>query len=207
MFLIVKDCRIRTIIDSGSCNNLVSSDLVKKLGLPTHAHPKPYHLKWFNNSGKTKVTRSARICFFIGSCHDFADFDVVPTQACSLLLGCPWEYDTNALHHGRTNAYTLMHKGKKIVLLPLTPAEIVKHDKELAEISNNDHAFDSSRVTSKDSTTVGGALLAKISLNAENFVDGAPCRTILCRHISFSHDPTPISSKLRAAITNLFAGV
>jgi hypothetical protein len=28
-----------------------------------------------------------------------------------------------------------MHKGKKIILLPLTPAEIVKHDKELAEIS------------------------------------------------------------------------
>jgi hypothetical protein len=34
MFLIVKDYHVRTIIDSGSCNNLVSSDLVKKLGLP-----------------------------------------------------------------------------------------------------------------------------------------------------------------------------
>jgi hypothetical protein len=44
MFLIVKDCRVRTIIDSVSCNNLVSSDLVKKLGLTTYAHPKPYHL-------------------------------------------------------------------------------------------------------------------------------------------------------------------
>jgi hypothetical protein len=36
MFLIVKDCRVRTIIDSGSCNNLVSSDLFKKLGKPYH---------------------------------------------------------------------------------------------------------------------------------------------------------------------------
>ena len=35
MFLIVKDCRVLTIIDSGSCNNLVSSDLVDKFGLPT----------------------------------------------------------------------------------------------------------------------------------------------------------------------------
>ena len=33
MFLIVQDCRVLTIIDSGSCSNLVSSDLVKKLGL------------------------------------------------------------------------------------------------------------------------------------------------------------------------------
>jgi hypothetical protein len=77
IFLIVKDCRVCTIIDSGSCNNLVSSDLVQKLGLTTRAHPKPYHLKWFNNSGKTKVTRSARIHFFIGSYHDYADFDVL----------------------------------------------------------------------------------------------------------------------------------
>jgi hypothetical protein len=83
-----------------------------------------------------------------------------------------------------------MHKGKKIVLLPLTPAKIIKYDKELAEISNNDHAFDSSGVTSKDSTMTGGALLAKTSLNAENFVDG-------------SHDPTPMTSKLSAAVTNL----
>jgi hypothetical protein len=45
MFLIVKDCRVRTIIASGSCNNLVRSDLVKKLGLTTRAHPKPCHLE------------------------------------------------------------------------------------------------------------------------------------------------------------------
>ena len=35
MFLIVQDYRIRVIIDGGSCNNLVSSDLIKKLGLTT----------------------------------------------------------------------------------------------------------------------------------------------------------------------------
>jgi hypothetical protein len=86
MFLIVKDYRVGTIIDTGSYNNLVSSDLVKKLGLTTRAHPKPYHLEWFNNSGKAMVTRSVRIHFFIGSYHAYADFDVVRMQACSLLL-------------------------------------------------------------------------------------------------------------------------
>ena len=34
MFLQVKDCRVLTIIDSGSCSNLASSDLVKKFGFP-----------------------------------------------------------------------------------------------------------------------------------------------------------------------------
>ena len=100
-------------------------------------------------------------------------------QACSLLLGCPWEYDTNALHHGRTNTYCLLHKGKKIVLLPLAPAEIVKQDKELAEISKNDNALDSSAATTKEIKLKGGALVAKTSLNAENYVHGAPCHTML----------------------------
>ena len=129
-FFVVNDCRLLTIIDSGSCNNLVSADAVKKLGLSTRPHSHPYHIQWFNNTGKVKVTETARVRFSIGSYHDFADCDVVPMDACSLLLGRPWEFDTDALHHGRSNNYTLMHKGKKITLIPMTPAEIVKYEQD-----------------------------------------------------------------------------
>jgi hypothetical protein len=55
---------------------------------------------------------------------------VVPMDACSLLLGHPWEFDTDAIHYGRSNKYTLIHKGKKIVLLPMTPIEIVQFENE-----------------------------------------------------------------------------
>ena len=137
MFLQVKDCRVLTIIDSGSCSNLVSSDLVKQFGLPTRSIPQPYYLEWFNNSGKARVTKSARIHFFVGSYHDYADFDVVPMQSSSLLLGRPWEFDNDVTHLGRTNTYTFMHKDKKITLLPLSPADIRKHFHELAEIEKN----------------------------------------------------------------------
>jgi hypothetical protein len=41
MFLIVKDCRVHTIIDGGSCNNLVNVEVVKKFGLTTREHPPP----------------------------------------------------------------------------------------------------------------------------------------------------------------------
>ena len=89
MFLIVQNCRVLTIIDSGSCSNLVSSDLVKKFGLTTRSIPHPYYLEWLNNYGKTKVTKSARIHFSVGSYHDYADFDVVLMQSSLLLLGRP----------------------------------------------------------------------------------------------------------------------
>jgi hypothetical protein len=40
---------------------------------------------------------------------------------------------TNTIHHGRTNTYTLMHMGKKITLVPMTHAEIVKYEHDKAK--------------------------------------------------------------------------
>ena len=51
-------------------------------------------------------------------------------QACSLLLGHPWEFDLDDAHHGRSNKYSFMHNGHYIVLLPLTPAEILNFENE-----------------------------------------------------------------------------
>jgi hypothetical protein len=106
---------------------------VTKIGLTTRAHTHPYYIPWLNNSGKVKATHTTHIHFSIYTYHDYADCDVVPMQACFLLLGCPWEFDTEAVHHGRANKYTLVHKGKKITLLPLTPNEIVHCDWAIAE--------------------------------------------------------------------------
>jgi hypothetical protein len=125
IFFIVKDYRVRTIIDGGSCNNLVSADFMANIGLTTHLHTHPYYIQWLNNSGKAKVTHIARVHFSIGTYHDYADCDIVPMQACSLLLGHPWEFDTDAIHYGRSSKYTLVHNRKKITLPPLTLNEIV----------------------------------------------------------------------------------
>jgi hypothetical protein len=89
IFFVVKDCHVRTFIDRGSCNNLVSADFMAKIGLTTRLHTHPYHIQWLNNSGKAKVTHTARVHFSIGTYHDYVDCDVVPMQACSLLLGHP----------------------------------------------------------------------------------------------------------------------
>jgi predicted aspartyl protease len=77
-FFIINNRRVRVIIDSGSCNNLVSSDLVKKLGLTTCPHPHSYHIHWLNDSSKGKVTQIVWVHFSIGTYSDFADCDVVP---------------------------------------------------------------------------------------------------------------------------------
>jgi hypothetical protein len=53
-------------------------------------------------------------------------------------IGRPWEFDTDAIHYGRSNEYTLVHNGKKITLLPLTPNEIVQCDRAIAETARRE---------------------------------------------------------------------
>ena len=43
-----------------------------------------------NSYDKIKVTEITLIELFIGSDKDRVDFDIVPLQACQLLLGKPW---------------------------------------------------------------------------------------------------------------------
>jgi hypothetical protein len=111
---------------------------VTKIGFTTRAHTHPYYIQWLNNSGKVNVTHAARVHFSIDTYHDSADCDVVLMQACSLLLGHPWEFNTDTVHHGIANKYTLMHKGKKITLLLLTPNEIVQYDRVIAETAKRE---------------------------------------------------------------------
>jgi hypothetical protein len=45
IFFVIKDYRVRTSINGGSCNNLVSADFVTKIGLMTCAQTHPYYIQ------------------------------------------------------------------------------------------------------------------------------------------------------------------
>ena len=49
---------------------------------------------------------------------------MVPMEARHVLLGRPWQYDRDIVHNGVTNLYSFLHKGKKVVLSPLSPSEV-----------------------------------------------------------------------------------
>ncbi|GKB03452.1 hypothetical protein Tco_0831595 [Tanacetum coccineum] len=51
--------------------------------------------------------------------------DVVPMDACHLLLGRPWEYDHDITHNRRTNTYSFLFGGVKITLMPNKPKEVI----------------------------------------------------------------------------------
>jgi hypothetical protein len=114
-------------------------------------------------------------------------------------LGPPWEFDTNAIHQGRSNKYTLVHKGKKITLLPLTPNKIVQCDRVIAKTAKRESKIQHDQ-TSPPSNSNAIMLATQSDLFIPTTVD-APFHALVCRQVLFLlYD---ITMPLSPTITNL----
>ncbi|KAF8111938.1 hypothetical protein N665_0070s0008 [Sinapis alba] len=137
------------IVDGGSCVNVASETMVKKLGLTTQRHPKPYCLQWLNEEGEMKVSNQVLVLIAIGWYEDEVLCDVLPMKAGHILLGRPWQSDRRVVHDGYSNKHSFEFKGKKRVLIPLTPKEVhqdqlqlqKKKEINLKPESNKQHSF------------------------------------------------------------------
>ncbi|GKE18765.1 gag-pol polyprotein [Tanacetum coccineum] len=111
------------IIDGGSCTNVASQTLVTKLNLHTQPHSSPYVIRWLNQGTGICVSHRVLLSLRIGKSYiDELWCDVVPTDACHVLFGRPWQLDRRAIHDGYRNTYSFVHNNRKIVLIPLTPS-------------------------------------------------------------------------------------
>jgi len=115
------------IIDSGSCANVVSLSMIKKLNLQTSVHPHPYNIRWLNQSKGLQVNSRCLISFSIGKNYqDELWFDVILMDACHMLLGQPWLFDRKVINNGYLNTYSFTKDGKKLTLTPLAPSQLYK---------------------------------------------------------------------------------
>jgi hypothetical protein len=130
-------------------------------------------------------------------------------QACSLLLGHPWEFDTNAIHYGRSNKYTLKHNGKKITLLPLTPNEIMQCDRAITETAKRESKIQHTssvkleqRASSSSSNTIKLKSHAMVAIKYDLTVStNVSFHALICRQVLFSLED--ITTHLPRTITNL----
>nr|KYP60290.1 Transposon Ty3-I Gag-Pol polyprotein [Cajanus cajan] len=74
---------VRRLLSNGNC---CSTRMVDKLGLTTTPHPKPYQLHWLNDDGDMVVNQQVEVEFSIGNYKDKVKCDVVPMEACHILL-------------------------------------------------------------------------------------------------------------------------
>jgi hypothetical protein len=119
-----KDRVCKVIVDSGSTDNLVSTEMVEKLELETIEHPSPYKVSWLQKGHQVNVTKQCLVEFKIGGYNDKILCDVIPMDVCHLFLSRPWQYDINVIHDGKMNTYTLEKNGRTHMLLPIKDKEV-----------------------------------------------------------------------------------
>ena len=133
------------IVDSGSSCNCCSVRMVEKLNLQVVPHPKPYKLQWINENGELSVDKQVEIKFSIGNYKDKVLCDVVPMEACHILLGRPWQFDKKTLHDGLTNEISFTHRHKKFVLNPLPHSQVVKDQIQMKQKRDEEKKRDRKR--------------------------------------------------------------
>jgi hypothetical protein len=114
-----KDKVCKVIVDSGSTDNLVSTEMVDKLEMKTTTHPKPYKVSWLQKGNQLTITKQCLVEMKIGVYKYEIMFDVIPMDVCHILLGRPWQFNRNVIHDGRKNTYTLEKNGRMHMLVPM----------------------------------------------------------------------------------------
>jgi len=64
------------------------------------------------------VNQQVKVPFSIVTYKDEVIYDIVSMEAGHILLGRPWQFDTEIIYNSLTNEITLTHLGTKFVLHP-----------------------------------------------------------------------------------------
>lgn len=83
-----KNCTV--IVDFGSTEKIVSIEMVDKFNLKRIPHTTPYMVSWLNKGQQIVVDEQTFVDFEIGEYKDKVLCDIIPMDACHLLLGHPW---------------------------------------------------------------------------------------------------------------------
>eukprot|EP00253_Pinus_taeda_P031701 PITA_31701 len=109
----IKGSPLQFIVDSGSQKNLISEEVVKRLGLPTTTHPQPYKIRWLPQGRDHHVSQQCRLPYNIKPFTDEVVCDIAPLEVCDVLLGKPYLWKRHAIK--------LISKTSKFVFLMIRP--------------------------------------------------------------------------------------
>eukprot|EP00253_Pinus_taeda_P008094 PITA_08094 len=161
-----KCCKM--IIDSGSTDNLVSTEMVEKLGLKRLKHPSPYRVLWLQKGHQLLVDEQSEVEFQIGRYKDKIICDIMPMDVCHILLGRPWQYDRKVTHDGAMNCYKFEKDGVRHTLVP------IKEEKETTKTNETKALLVSGKKFLKQVEKTSGKRLLK---QMRDYMNGWSCHS------------------------------
>ena len=109
----------KMVVDSGSTDNLVSTEMVENLILKKTKHLVPYKVSWLHKRHQILVSEQCIVDFQIGPYKDKILCDVMPMDVFHILLGRLWKFDKKVTHDGQSNCHSFEKNGIKHVIHPL----------------------------------------------------------------------------------------
>jgi hypothetical protein len=97
----VKGTPLHFIVDSGSQKNLISTDVVKQLGLSTTPHPQPYNIGWLRQGRDRRIIQECRLSYGIQIFKDEVLCDVAPLEVCDVHLGQPYMWKRHVVYESQ----------------------------------------------------------------------------------------------------------
>ena len=126
------------IINGGSCAYVASQVLIDKLKLLTSRHLHPYVVQWLNQSKGLQEARKVFLSLSIWKSYkEELWWNVIPMDACHILLGMPWLFNRRVIYDGYTNTYSFNKNGCKITRIPNSKPKSKKPHSSLTIINAN----------------------------------------------------------------------
>ena len=97
-----------------------------------------FKVEWVNKANLA-ITYNCKVPIQIASHKDEILRDVLPMNVIHILLGRPWFYNLNALHHDRDKTYTFRYHDKDITLTPCKPRELLSSSNPKPSLTSNSH--------------------------------------------------------------------
>ena len=85
-------------MDNGRKKNFISEDLVKKLGIVTTPHPKPYNIIWMKDGHELRITHQCRLTYSIKPFEYEVLCDMKLLSIADALFGKPYLWDRHGTY-------------------------------------------------------------------------------------------------------------
>jgi hypothetical protein len=121
----VKSTPLHFIVDSGSQNNLISADFVKRLALLTTLHPQPCTIGWLFQGSDLHVIQQCRLSYDIKPFKDEVLCDVATLEVCNVLLGQPYLWKFHDVYESRPRSVIITLNRKLYRILDAVPPSVI----------------------------------------------------------------------------------
>jgi hypothetical protein len=121
----VKGALLHFIVDRGNQNNLISTEVIKWLDLPTTPHRHPYAIGWLRQGRYLHVNQQCHLPYNIKPFKDKVLCDISPLEVCDFILGQPYLWKRHVVYESRPHSFIITLGRKLYRILEVAPSTVI----------------------------------------------------------------------------------